>query len=126
MQTKYLEDEIPELANETCSVLYALEIIGGKWKLPIIWKLSNEESMRYNHLKRELAGITNIMLTRSLQFLEEHEIVMRRDYQQIPPRVEYSLTEHGKDLIPALDVIKAWGVSDMERKHRKDSAEITE
>lgn len=115
MQKTYSEKEIPELANEKCAVIYALEIIGGKWKLPIIYKLSKKESMRYNELKRELEGITNIMLTRSLQYLEERQLVTRREFNQIPPHVEYSLTESAKKLLPALEVIKDWGRMEMER-----------
>ncbi|MCC2864865.1 helix-turn-helix domain-containing protein [Eubacteriales bacterium DFI.9.88] len=115
MQTTYSEKEIPQLAGEKCSVIYALEVIGGKWKLPIIWKLSKKESLRYNELKRELEGITNVMLTRSLQSLEEHRLVIRKELQHIPPHVEYALTDHGRALIPALEVIKDWGQAEMER-----------
>lgn len=115
MQTTYLENEVPEFAKEKCAVIYALEIIGGKWKLPIIWKLSKQESMRYNELKRQLDGITNLMLTRSLKYLEEHRLVIRKEYEQIPPHVEYSLTDSARDLIPALDVIKDWGSAEMKR-----------
>lgn len=70
MQHTYKTAEVPELANEKCAVIYALELIGGKWRLPVIWKLSRKESMRYNALRRSLDGITNIMLTRTLQDLE--------------------------------------------------------
>ena len=115
MQTTYLENEVPEYAKEKCAVIYALEIIGGKWKLPIIWKLSKQESMRYNELKRQLDGITNLMLTRSLKYLEEHRLVIRKEYEHIPPHVEYSLTNSARDLIPALDVIKDWGNVEMKR-----------
>lgn len=114
MQTTYNEKEIPALAEEKCSVIYALEIIGGKWRLPIIWKLSKQESMRYNELRRELEGITNIMLTRSLRFLEERKLVVRKEFEQIPPRVEYSLTERARKLIPALEIIKEWGEGEIE------------
>ncbi len=92
-----------------CAVAHALEIIGGKWRLPIIWELSAQESMRYNELKRHLDGITNIMLTRALQGLEEHGLVNRVELCQIPPHVEYSLTESCKQLLPALDIINEWG-----------------
>jgi len=115
MQTTYSKNEIPELANEKCSVIYALQIIGGKWKLPIIWKLSKQESLRYNELKRELEGITNIMLTRSLQCLEEHQLVIRTQYNQVPPHVEYSLTDTARNLIPALNVIRDWGYAEIQR-----------
>jgi len=96
-----------------CAVIHALEIIGGKWRLPIIWELSAQESMRYNELKRHLNGITNIMLTRALQGLEEHGLVSRTEYNQIPPHVEYSLTESCRELLPALEIINQWGKRQM-------------
>jgi len=96
-----------------CAVIHALEIIGGKWRLPIIWELSAQESMRYNELKRHLDGITNIMLTRALQGLEEHGLVNRVEYNQIPPHVEYSLTESCIELLPALEIINQWGKRQM-------------
>ena len=96
-----------------CAVMHALEIIGGKWRLPIIWELSAQEGMRYNELKRHLNGITNIMLTRALHGLEAHGLVMRVELCQIPPHVEYSLTESCKQLLPALEIINEWGKSQM-------------
>jgi DNA-binding HxlR family transcriptional regulator len=90
-----------------------LEIIGGKWRLPIIWELSAQESMRYNELKRRLNGITNIMLTRALQGLEKHNLVTRTEYQRIPPHVEYSITESCRQLLPALEIINQWGKEQM-------------
>ncbi len=94
---------------EKCPVIRALEILGGKWRLAIIWELSRYENMRYNELKRHLYGITNIMLTRSLQVLEQHNLIIRKDYGQIPPRVEYSITDDCRSLLPALEVINEWG-----------------
>ncbi len=94
-----------------CAVIQALEIIGGKWRLPIIWELSAQESLRYNELKRRLNGITNIMLTRALQGLEAHGLVSRSEYGKIPPHVEYALTESCKELLPALEIINQWGKS---------------
>lgn len=99
---------------QKCAVTHALNIIGGKWRLPIIWQLSTQDSMRYNELKRHLEGITNIMLTRSLQDLEENGLVSRKEFSQIPPHVEYSLTESCKQLLPALDIINEWGRSQMQ------------
>lgn len=108
-----MKDKMEEKAHicslEKCPVVYALEIIGGKWKIPIIWELSTKESLRYNELKRTIPGITNIMLTRSLQSLEEHGLVKRKEYNKIPPHVEYSLTEICQDLLPALGIINEWG-----------------
>ncbi|MBO5092881.1 MAG: helix-turn-helix transcriptional regulator [Lachnospiraceae bacterium] len=116
MQKTYSENELPELSAEKCSVIYALEIIGGKWKLPVIWKLSKQETIRYNALKRSLNGITNIMLTRTLQDLEKNGLVQRVAYDMIPPHVEYSLTEDAKTLIPALQIIGSWGKNKMLRE----------
>ncbi len=103
------------LYDGNCPVLYALSIIGGKWRLPIIWKLS-KGSLRYNELKRQIHGITNIMLTRSLKGLEEEDVIKRIQYSQIPPHVEYSLTERGEKLIPALIHIQQWGKEQFEIK----------
>ncbi len=94
--------------NNCCPVLQALNIIGGKWRIPILWKLT-DSNLRYNELKRRLEGITNIMLTRSLKELEEYGLINRTQYSEIPPHVEYSLTEEGKKLVPALVCIKEWG-----------------
>jgi len=111
LQDQALQDK-PEYIKK-CAVVYALEIIGGKWRLPIIWELSAQESMRYNELKRHLNGITNIMLTRALQGLEEHKLVNRVVLSQIPPHVEYSLTKSCKELLPALEIINRWGKENM-------------
>lgn len=94
---------------DSCPLTYALDLIGGKWRLPIIWALSKNGTMRYNELKRSIYGITNMMLTQSLKELELHGITDRKQYMEIPPRVEYALTEHGKNLIPALKALANWG-----------------
>lgn len=101
--------DISYVCSEKCPVIHALEIIGGKWRIPIIWRLSAVKSLRYNELKRSIPGITNIMLTRSLQSLEEHGLVKRVEYNKIPPHVEYSLTDSCHDLLPALKIINEWG-----------------
>lgn len=104
------ENKQQEVINKrNCVMIYAMEIIGGKWRLPIIWKLYQNKTMRYNELKRNLVGITNIMLTRSLQSLEENGLVNRVEFNQIPPRVEYSLTDNCLQLAPALEAIFNWG-----------------
>lgn len=96
------------LYGDDCPILHALNIIGGKWRLPILWYLS-DGGLRYNELKRKLNGITNIMLTRSLKDLEEYGIVKRIQYSEIPPHVEYFLTDHTKKLLPAIRGIEEWG-----------------
>lgn len=92
-----------------CPILRALEMIGGKWKLPILWHLFDAEAVRYNELKRSVVGITAMMLTQCLRELEADGLVARRDYGEWPLKVEYSLTEQGKELLPALRELYAWG-----------------
>ena len=92
-----------------CPLIYALEIIGQKWKLPIMWYLFDNDFTRYNELKRKVKGITNMMLTKSLKELEEHNLIVRIQYETIPPKVEYDLTERGKALLPALSELSRWG-----------------
>lgn len=102
--------------DDNCPVLYALNIIGGKWRLPILWHL-RDSSLRYNQLKRELNGITNIMLTRSLQDLEGYGLVKRIQHSEIPPHVEYFLTENAKKLIPVIETIHEWGIEQLQLKN---------
>lgn len=98
-----------------CPLKYALNLVGGKWKLPIICILAREESVRYNSLKRKLCGITNMMLSQSLKELEENGIVHREQYNEIPPRVEYSLTKEGRSILEPLDSLSEWGKMYMDR-----------
>lgn len=114
--------------TEKCPVLHALDIIGGKWKLPVLWHLADRETVRYNELKRNVKGITNMMLTKSLRELEAHGLVRRVQFQEIPPRVEYSLTERGAQLLPALKKLYAWGEEQLliEARHCKKSSLLNE
>ena len=96
------------LYDGSCEIVDALNLLSGRWKLPILWKLSYG-NMRNNELKRQVHGITNIMLTRSLQELEAHGLVIRIQYSEVPPHVEYGLTMAGLKLVPALHELKKWG-----------------
>lgn len=113
---KKQSEKIEPYYHEKCPVIRALDILGGKWRLAIIWELSRYESMRYNELKRHLCGITNIMLTRSLKALEQHGLVIRKEYCETPLHVEYSITENCKYLLPALEIINEWGKA-REKEH---------
>lgn len=111
----------PKTSNpKNCPMTYAMSIIGGKWRLPIIWALHKKGIMRYNALDREISGITNMMLTQSLRELEAAGIITRTQYMEIPPRVEYALSEEGKALIPALKALAAWGQRQMDSKNNED------
>ncbi len=95
--------------KEKCSILYAMAIIGAKWKIPILWHLAQYDVLHYNELKRHLNGITNTVLTRCLRELEQDNIVIRKSDWTVPPSVTYRLSELGKDLIPALNSLYNWG-----------------
>ena len=95
--------------ESNCPILHTLEVIGGKWKLPIVWNLATAKVVRYNELRRSLRNITNIMLTKCLRELEKDGLVHRVQYDEVPPRVEYSLTEDGLRLLPSLNSLYEWG-----------------
>jgi DNA-binding HxlR family transcriptional regulator len=90
------------------TVELSLDIIGGKWKIPIIWRLK-DDSKRYGELKRSLPKVTHKMLTQQLRELEHDEIITRKVFLEIPPKVEYSLTLLGKSVIPVIDLLSEWG-----------------
>ena len=107
---------LPETENiyETrCPILYAMDIFGQKWKLPILWYLADYHVLRYKELERKVVGITATMLTKCLRELERDQLVHREQYNTIPPTVEYSLTERGQTLIPALESIYQWAEQQM-------------
>ncbi len=91
-----------------CPLEYALEILGGKWKLKILWTIYTFKVIRFNRLKREVPGITDLMLAKILKLLVENNIVQRTQFNEIPPRVEYSLTENGLQLVESLSNIRQW------------------
>ncbi|CDS99364.1 Transcriptional regulator, hxlR family [Clostridioides difficile] len=101
----------------TCLIRYALDIVGGKWKLPIICMLAVENPIRYSSIKRKLDGITNTMLAQSLKDLESTGIVHRKQYNEIPPKVEYTLTSKGKSIVPILQQFANWGATNMQEKN---------
>jgi DNA-binding HxlR family transcriptional regulator len=103
-------------APATCSIDYAFRRIGGKYKGRILLYLSKQEIMRYGELRRHMSDITPKMLTQTLKELEEDELIHREAYREIPPRVEYSLTHMGHQLIPFIILLRDWGREKMESK----------
>jgi DNA-binding HxlR family transcriptional regulator len=91
-----------------CPLEYGLEIFGGKWKSRIICMLAQKEVLRYNELKDEMLDITDAVLSKALKELSEDDIVDRQQYNEIPVRVEYSLTAKGHSVIPILEQIYLW------------------
>ena len=100
MKTK---DELP-----ICPVATAVSLIGGKWKLLIIRNLK-ERPWRFNELQRDIEGISQKVLTDSLRQMIDNGLVYRHDYQEIPPKVEYGLTELGKEMLPIIDALADFG-----------------
>ncbi len=92
-----------------CPFEYALNIISGKWRGLVIYYLHLNGTMRFSELRRELNGITQKMLTQTLRFLETEEIINRKVYPVVPPKVEYTLTDKGKSLLPVLESLQEWG-----------------
>lgn len=104
-KTRHTSYELP-----ACPVEATLELIGGKWKGIILFYLLGGR-LRFSELKRQIACVTQRMLTKQLRELEEAGLVNRIVYAEIPPRVEYELTEEGKSLRPILNALKKWGES---------------
>lgn len=97
------KENLPE-----CPVATTVELIGSKWKLLILKYLLNK-TMRYNELKREIDGISQKVLTSTLKSMVEDGIVIRTSYPEVPPRVEYGLSEIGESMRPVIDVMADWG-----------------
>lgn len=114
---EYLRDVkkgiVTDLGN--CPVTPLLVMLQGKWKTQILYELCIHDTVRFGLLKKELPGITNTMLTSSLRELEADGFINRVQFNEIPPHVEYSFTERGRDLMPIFYEIMRWGF-----KHEND------
>lgn len=94
---------------EKCAVGASIEVFGGKWKSIILYYLMEDGPIRFNELQRRVNGITQRMLTKQLRDLQAYGLVHREAYPEVPPRVEYSLTERGRTLAPILKSLRKWG-----------------
>ncbi|MCM3340356.1 helix-turn-helix transcriptional regulator [Paenibacillus sp. MER TA 81-3] len=103
-----IKDRI-NLKEINCEKELTLAVIGGKWKLIILWHLGLEGTKRFSELKNLIPHITQKMLTNQLRELEEDQLISRKVYPEVPPKVEYSLTEHGQSLMPVLQMMYDWG-----------------
>jgi DNA-binding HxlR family transcriptional regulator len=106
------------LTPSPCPVTTTLSVIGGKWK-PIILFTIYKETRRFSEIKKLIPTISQKMLTQQLRELETDAIIHREVYPVVPPKVEYSLTEYGRTLMPILDAMVAWG-----EKHRITSEAV--
>lgn len=98
-----------------CSFEFSLEMISGKWKGLVLWHLSHG-TLRYGELKKNLNTITQKMLTQTLRDLEKHQLLTRKVYAVVPPKVEYTISEEGMKLIPIFTMMQKWG-DEFGKKH---------
>lgn len=104
-----------------CPVETSLELISGKWKPRLLWKLHQSEMLRFGEFKRQLPDITPKMLTQQLRELEHDGLIVRTVYAEVPPRVEYRLSPLGESLRPILDAVAAWGT-----RHQAEILQVLE
>lgn len=102
-----------------CPVDYAFRKIGGKYKARILWHVHRNKVLRYGELKRTLPDITTKMLTQTLRELEDDTLLNRKVFHEVPPKVEYTLTDIGKELIPSIKQLMEWGDKQMKKKKAK-------
>lgn len=100
----------------SCPVSATLELIGGKYKALILWHLAGE-TMRFSQLSKKISGATPKMLTQQLREMETQDLITRRVYPVVPPKVEYSLTALGKSLLPVLISMRDWGAEYLRSKN---------
>ena len=103
--------------TETCPVAATMELIGGKYKALILWHLT-ESKLRFSQLSKVIRGATPNMLTQQLRELESQNLIHREVYPVVPPKVEYSLTETGRSLMPILMAMRDWGTGYLRRQDR--------
>lgn len=104
---------LPFTAPYGCSVEATLAVIGGRWKPVILFKLMEQGVLRFGELRRLVPGVTQKMMTSQLRELESDGVVARKVYPEVPPKVEYALTEYGRTLSPILLAMRDWGARHM-------------
>ncbi|MGC0250393.1 winged helix-turn-helix transcriptional regulator [Pseudactinotalea sp. Z1748] len=100
-----------------CGIDAAMDVVSGKWKALILWELQAHGVRRFAELRRGLVGVSEKMLTQHLREMEHDGLVAREVFAEIPPRVEYRLTEHGASLNEALGALGQWGIGRIEREN---------
>lgn len=113
---EYLDKVLSSNVSETCPMRRTLELLSGKWRTHIIYELCKKPTCRFGELKRGVFGITNTMLANTLRDLENFGIVHREQFNEIPPHVEYSLTEKGKALLPVFTELAKWGENNLQEE----------
>lgn len=103
-----------QMSIERCATVSTIQkILGGKWKIEILYYIGFQNIQRFGELRRHTGDITESSLTKQLRELEADGFISRFDYKEVPPRVEYSLTELGKSFMPVLEFMKQWGENNL-------------
>ena len=113
-EEEYLQRVLSGPVREDCPVRRTLELLSGKWRTHVIYVLCKKPSCRFGELRKAIPRITNTMLTATLRDLEGLGIVRREQFNEIPPHVEYSLTEKGRGLLPVFTELAKWGETYLE------------
>lgn len=106
---------VEEKENKKCPMRFLLKILGGKWK-PLILQQIREKPQRFGELRKLIPEINKQMLTKNLRELEKDGVVKRKVFPEVPPKVEYSLSETGLTLLPVLEVMENWGKEQLEER----------
>ena len=102
-----------QLQFKGCPVQYTMQFLAGKWQIAILWNLS-KQPLRFGELKKHIAGITDKILMKELQFFVDKEIVYRKKFDEAPKRVDYSLSPFGRSLLPVINQIVEWGYAHLQ------------
>ena len=117
----YLQRVLTSEVSDNCPMRRTLELLSGKWRTHIIYELCKYPTRRFGELKRAVPRITNTMLTNTLRDLERLGIVHREQFNEIPPHVEYSLTQKGRALLPVFTELARWGETHLDEIENADS-----
>ena len=113
MKTTY-----PTCEKKLIAIEEAMYVIGGKWKGIVLYHLLSE-TIRFNELRRLIPEVTQRMLTKQLRELEADKLILRKVYPEVPPKVEYSMSEYGKTLAPVIHALKDWGTKHKQKQKQK-------
>jgi DNA-binding HxlR family transcriptional regulator len=98
-----------ENESQSCTITTTLRVLGGKWKIIVLWHLI-DKTRRFSEIMHLVSGVSHKMLAQQLRELEADGLILRKVYAEVPPRVEYSLTEYGRTLTPVLSAMAKWGL----------------